>query len=366
MKICAILNIYPHYRQAVYQLMDSELGVDFIFGDNTSDGILLSDARKLKGFRGYVKNKYKGSKLVWQRGAIRKAFTKKYDKYILTGNTGILSNWVIILIARVLGRKVYLWTHSLYGSEKGIKKCKNLLYLKFASGLLCYNERGAELAVLNGVKQSKVYTIYNSMDYDKEREAFEKAGDQMFARNYFGNELPYIVFLGRLTKVKQVDMLLKAAQLSVTNYNIIIVGEGSEKNMLEQLSEELQLLDRVWFYGECYDQTMLATIIKHSVAVVSPGNTGLNAIHTLTFQTPLITHDDLTEQMPEVESVVDLEERTGCKLLFVKNSVESLAQVIENVINKPKNIFNKPAKEIVLTKWNANNQIIIMKNIFGM
>lgn len=366
MKICAVFNIYPHYRQAVYQLMDSELGVDFLFGDSTHDGIALSDARKLTGFRGYLKNKYKGSKLVWQRGAIRKAFSAKYDKYILTGNTGILSNWVILLIARALGREVFLWTHSLYGNEKGMTKRKNLLYLKLASGLLCYNERGARLAVENGVKQTKVHTIYNSLDYKKELEALKKSGDQTFARNYFGNKLPYVTFLGRLTKVKQIDMLLHATQLSKQNYNIIIVGEGSERETLEKLSEQLQLLDRVWFYGECYDQTMLATIIKHSAAVVSPGNAGLNAIHTLTFQTPLITHNNLDEQMPEVEAVVQLQNETKCKLLYQKDSIQSLAQVIDEVITKPKEIFKMPANQIVMTKWNANNQINILKNIFGM
>ena len=365
MKICAVFNIYPHYRQAVYQLMDSELGVDFLFGDSTCDGIALADATKLKGFRGYLKNRYKGSKLVWQRGAIRKAFSKKYSKYILTGNTGILSNWIILLIARALGREVFLWTHSLYGNEKGLTKRKNLLYLKLASGLLCYNERGARIAVENGVKKEKVHTIYNSLDYKKEQEALQKSGDQTFARNYFGNELPYITFLGRLTKVKQIDMLLNAAQMS-TNYNIIIVGEGSERQTLEKLSEELQLLDRVWFYGECYDQTMLATIIKHSAAVVSPGNAGLNAIHTLTFQTPLITHGNMDEQMPEVEAIEQLQSETNCKLLFVKDSVQSLAEVIENVIIQPKEIFQKLANKIVTTKWNANNQINILKNIFGM
>ncbi len=366
MKICAILNIYPHYRQTIYELMDDEMNVSFLFGRSTADGISLADAKQLKGFKGYLNNVFRGTKLIWQRKAVRLAFKNKYDAYILTGNTGILSNWVILLIAKALGRKVFLWTHSLYGNENRSTKRKNLLYLKLASGILCYNERGAQLAVQNGVQQSKVHTIYNSLNYQKEILALQKAGDNMFARNYFGNDLPYVVFLGRLTEIKKIDMLINAANLTNANFNVIIVGDGDEKTKLEELTNKLNLIDRVWFYGECYDQNMLATIVKNSAAVVSPGNAGLNAIHALTFQTPLITHNNMTEQMPETEAVVQLQQITNCTLLYQENSTKALADTIENVINTPKATFEKAATEIVLTKWNATSQINIMKNIFGM
>ena len=36
---------------------------------------------------------------------------------------------------------------------------------------------------------------------------------------------------------------------------------------------------------------------------VSPGNVGLTAIHSLSYGTPVLTHNNFNNQMPEVESI---------------------------------------------------------------
>ena len=42
-KICCILNYAPHYRQAIYRLMDNELECDFYFGSRLQTGIKKID-----------------------------------------------------------------------------------------------------------------------------------------------------------------------------------------------------------------------------------------------------------------------------------------------------------------------------------
>ena len=68
---------------------------------------------------------------------------------------------------------------------------------------------------------------------------------------------PVIVFIGRLTPIKQLDMLLKAiSKLTKAGkkFNLALIGNGSMRQSLEQSAKELEMIDKVWFYGACYDE----------------------------------------------------------------------------------------------------------------
>jgi glycosyltransferase involved in cell wall biosynthesis len=142
----------------------------------------------------------------------------------------------------------------------------------------------------------------------------------------FRNGEKNLIFLGRLTKVKRLDLLLKAvARLREASFlcNVTFIGEGEDRSTLEALALQLGVED-VWFTGETYDDSVLATLIYHADLCVSPGNVGLTAIHCLTFGTPVVTHGDSSHQMPEFEAI-----HPGATGAFFKNGdPENLALVI--------------------------------------
>lgn len=351
MKICAIFNIAPAYRKAIYTLMDSELDCDMFFGDHSADGIamLRTDRSQELG------NCYKGTKLVWQRGAIRRAFSRRYGAYVLTGNAGIRSNWIIILIARMLGRKVYLWSHGLHGNESPAVLRKNLAYLRFAGNALLYGHRAQELLAFHGFTATTV--IYNSLDYDHQMEIRSRTGDAGFIRNYFGNEFPTICYLGRLVASKRIDMLLRA--IEDIDCNLIIVGGGKIADELQRYAAEIGVEEKVWFYGESYDEVFNGTLLENCAVTVNPSSIGLTAIHSLMFGTPVITHDHHQSQAPEAEVIV--EGVTG--YYYRHNDERSLRDTIRRAISQP-----KPREEcykIIESKYNPHVQIEILKNIFG-
>lgn len=357
MKICCIFNIAPAYRLAIFRQMDTHLDVDFYFGDDSHEGIALLDPTQLEGFCGYLGNRFRGRKLIWQRRAIGAAFGARYDAYILTGNEGILSNWIITLLARVRGQRVVLWTHGLSGKESWFKRCKNMLYMRLAGHLMCYGERAKALLIERGYDARKIAVIYNSLDYDNQHRILERMGDATFLRNYFGNSLPYVAFVGRLTRTKRIDMILQAC--ARLDCNIVIIGDGPQRTELERLTEELDMQDRVWFYGATLDEQVMGTILYHAHATVSPGNVGLTAIHSLTFGTRVVTHSNLTEQMPEVEALV---EGTSGEF-FEQNSVESLQLAIAKVLAvtpEQREQIRSTCREIIDSKFNPHSQIKIM------
>ena len=59
--------------------------------------------------------------IYWQRG-IFNTLKSKYSIYLITGDPFCLSNWFLLLYAKILNKKVYLWTHGWYGREGFLKK----------------------------------------------------------------------------------------------------------------------------------------------------------------------------------------------------------------------------------------------------
>lgn len=362
MKICAVFNIAPLYRKAIYSLMDKELGVDFLFGEHSSEGIATLKGPILGGFRGYLGNVYRGKKLVWQRKAIRLALLRRrYGCYILTGNAGILSNWIIALAARCMGRKVVLWSHGLRGDEQGMTLRKNMWYFRLSSHIMLYGHRARKLLMEQGIAESKMTVVYNSLDFDTQIGMMDRLGDAGFARNYFGNSLPYVCYVGRLTRGKELDLLLKA--LVGLECNLIVLGDGPAREELEALSRELGTEDKVWFQGESYDEQHIGTVLFNAATCVSPGSMGLTAIHSLTFGTPIITHDNLQSQFPETEVLV--EGITG--MHFRQGDVADLARAIDNYIHVDelqRAVVRKNCRDEIENRYNPHVQIQIIKNMF--
>lgn len=370
MKICCIFNIAPLYREGIYRRMDKdpELEFDFLAGEESTGGIALMDIRSLKGFRGYLRNVYrKGGKLIWQKGALRKAFSQKYDAYILTGNPGIRSNWIIAAVARLLGRHVYLWSHGLHGDERGLKLRKNMWYFSLAGHLLLYGERACKLLAERGFPQERMRMIYNSLDYDKQLAIRSRIGDRGFIRNYFGNDLPLLTFVGRLTQVKRLDLLLEAmAELERGGRpcNLALLGDGPMQEKLAERAQELGLTDRIWFYGETYDDHIIGTFLYHSAACVSPGNAGLTAIHALTFGTPVVTHANADRQMPEAEAVIP-----GISgSLFEEGDAASLAAAVGlwlGLTQEQRETVRMACYGVIDAKFNPDCQMRVLRSVFG-
>ena len=158
-RICCIFNLAPHYRAAIYRLMDQELKCDFYFGDHVDTSIKLMDVHELSGYKETVQNinLFNGTKYRWQKNVIRLVF-KNYKYYILTGDHSILSSWVIAFFAKFLNKKVFIWLHGLK-SDKDIHwkgKLKVYPFYKLSDKLLLYGDYSRNIMIKKGFKPSKM------------------------------------------------------------------------------------------------------------------------------------------------------------------------------------------------------------------
>jgi glycosyltransferase involved in cell wall biosynthesis len=80
-----------------------------------------------------------------------------------------------------------------------------------------------------------------------------------------------IVFVGRLTTEKQIDVVLRAvAKLDpALDVRFDIVGSGDQRRNLEQLAGELGLTDRVHFHGHTTDEELKGFLTNASVFAIA-------------------------------------------------------------------------------------------------
>ena len=328
MKLCLLYNFAQHYRTSIFRLIDQEYDCSFVFG-NEYLNIKKMDYSQLKGDVTEVPTKKLLGGWIYRPG-IQKFLRMDYC-YLMLGESRALSTWLFCIKARLFHprKKVYFWTHGWYGKESKAERLLKKIFFRLANGgVFLYGNYARELMIKEGFNPEKLYVIHNSLAYDEQVEVRQQLSPNFIYQEHFRNTNPNLFFVGRLTTIKKLDMVLRAMAILKErgqHYNMTFIGGGDIQQELEQLSVELGVKENVWFYGPCYDEKVLGDMIFNADLCVSPGNIGLSAMHSMVFGTPAITHDDFTHQMPEFEAI-----REGETGTFFKNgSVDSLADGIE-------------------------------------
>lgn len=363
-KIAFINRSSIHYRKNIYMLMDKELEVDFYFGDSRPGNIKPVDESLLEHVKPHLHNITFGP-FYWQKGAM-KFLKSEYTDIILPGETYCLSSWALTLLAKCYGKRIYHWTHGAYGNERGFKKWLTMLRTRKVTGSFLYGNYAKDILIKYGADPSKLYVIYNSLAYDEQVDIRRTITSSDVYCRHFGNTNKNIVFIGRLTSVKKLDQILSALsvlQQKGQHYNMTFIGDGTEKSKLEQLVAELNLKN-VWFYGACYDEKVLSEMLYNADVCVSPGNVGLTAMHTMTFGTPVISHNNFPMQMPEFEAIED--GITGT--FFKEDDVNSLADAIERwfALDVNRDVIRQACYKVIDEKYNPHIQIETIKEVLNI
>lgn len=358
--ICYIDITGPHYRFSIFDLLSKECNVDFYLGDYNT-GVKILNYSDLITFKKKLHVISLPFGFLYMRHAL--FYALNYDKIILFGNILGVHTWLILIMARLRKKEVYLWSHGLYGKEKLLRKAIKLLFFRMAHKILVYGNYSRELLLNSGFKSEKVVTVYNSIGTVKYIES-EKVGCYT---EMFNNCDPTIVFMGRLQKSKQLGLLVKCvSKLNKTGFpvNLVFVGdEGDDKSLMEHVKSEM-IEDRVIFYGPSYNENENFKLISNAAICVSPGNVGLTSIHVMSYGCPVITHDDFKLQNPEFETV--LNGITG--YFFERGSLFDLTEkckmLLNMVINDKENV-SRACRKNISKQWSPDSQLKIFKELLN-
>ena len=362
MKIALIYNFAQHYRTNIFTLIDREMDIDFYFGDRYLN-VKKMDYALLKNKVTEVKNIHLGP-FVWQSSTAQLAW-RNYDAFIMLGEPKCLSSWVILLLARILRKRVYFWTHGWYGREGLGKRITKKLYFGLANGIMLYGEYARQLMLKQGFAAKKLSVIHNSLAYDKQIELRKGLENSSKYSNHFGNTYPNVVFVGRLTKEKKLYQILQAQSICRKNgclFNVTFIGDGTEEVGLKELVRQMKSEENVWFYGPSYKEEELSQLLYDADLCVAPGNIGLTAMHAMTYGCACISHNDFKWQMPEFEAIQ--ENITGA--FFERDNIEDLARVITSwfdMHHEDREKVRQACYKEIEEKWNPHKQLETIKKV---
>jgi glycosyltransferase involved in cell wall biosynthesis len=368
-KICLIYNYAQHYRKDIFMLLDKELKCDFVFGDKLGD-IKKLDYTLLKHFKKEVKNIVIKYPVYYQKGVLP-LLREDYTHYIMLGETICVSTWLILIFNKFFyHKKIYLWTHGWYGKESKLRIFLKKVFFKLVDGTFLYGNYAKNLMIENGLDAKKMHVIYNSLAYDEQLKIRRKLDAEISYPNIyhkqFGNTDSVLIFLGRLTKRKQLHLAIEAINRLNNEENIpvnlVLIGKGEAEAELKVLVAKYNLSDKVWFYGDCYDEEINGRLLYDADICISPGDVGLTAIHVFTFGCPVITHQQFQTQGPEFEIVEP--EISG--MFFEKNSIEDLVSKTKYFLAYEKDkreTIRQACYRQVDEKYNPHKQVETIKSV---
>lgn len=363
-KLCLIYNFAPKYREAIFKAIDERWECEWYFGKNATD-IKGMDLNVLKDAQTVANHTF--IRLPWytQKHIFKLAGRKDISTFFMLGDLHCITTWLTAVRLRLFSpkKKLYFWTHGWYGKESKPVAMLKKLFFSLADGIFLYGNHARDLMIENGFSPDKLYVIHNSLNHAEQIRLRAKCSSNDTYRNHFGNDNPVLIFIGRLTQVKRLDMLMEALaglKKEGKSYNLVLIGDGEQSESLKALAKSLDIEDSVWFYGACYDDTENAELIFNADLCVAPGNVGLTAMHTMVFGTPVISHDDFKWQMPEFEAIKP--GKTGDFFKF--GDVGSLASKISEWFDShpDRDAVRRECYKEIDSGWNPEYQMEVLEN----
>jgi glycosyltransferase involved in cell wall biosynthesis len=348
MKYVALVNkLMPLYRLGVFhELSKKRNGYEFTcFGDTKKQAGIQSIpwdlANKVdKGGINWIKTSnyfYIPERLLWQTGIVKRILFSKYNYFIFEGGVFHLPTWLFAILCRLRGKKVLFWSHGFLGTDKGLKKMIRTCYFKLADTLLLYGNHSKRLMVESGFSENKIFVIYNSLDTSKQFNLLNKPKPYVLrdekTKIFENPDLFTVVFIGRLVKEKNIQFLLNAVKefsQMKDPLNCIIIGNGPEMESIKNFISLNRLENNICLTGALYEEKDICKYFEMSDLMVSPGNVGLNCMHSFAYGVPVLTHNNLKFHGPEVEAITSGE--TG--LLFEYNNCDDMLKKIGEWKNK--------------------------------
>lgn len=290
----------PQYRTGVFiKLKERFPGLTVLYGEPHKSESLRNDTSALPDYFYKSKNTYLfGSPGIFFTDIIRTLAAKRPEVVISVFNVGNLNLYLLFLLRKVFGFKLILWSFG-YDPVRGFRPSSNfidrirLLLSQSADAVLFYWDKGRQIIEAHSRRTEHYFTAPNTLDTDKLellRMNFDVTGKEAIKNELGVREQSHFVYIGRLIKDKQIDLLIKAFGLykrAGREGRLTIVGDGPERDKLLRLAAETN--DKITFKGEITDDEAAGKWIFASDALVMPGRLGLSVAHAFSFGTPVIS-----------------------------------------------------------------------------
>lgn len=269
-KILIIQNKILHYRKALYNELSNTYNITVL---HSGDKSLTKEDR----YKEVISGKTKFLSFEIQHRLFSEA-RKDYDVVIAMFDLHWLKSF---LIPTILDKNTeFIW----WGQWLTEKKIADYLKIYFSNKNkknIIYTESEKKRLIRNGVKEENLFVANNTFDVGERCKCFQELDKNT------------ILFVGSLDKRKQLDVLLKAfseiIEVIPKSINLVIIGDGEEKENLIELIGNLDLKKRVSMKGKITSNVDLIEYYKKALVNVSFGQAGLSVLQSFGYGVPFIT-----------------------------------------------------------------------------
>ena len=236
----------------------------------------------------------------------------------------ITSLWFANFVGRIAAylagvRKILTFEQNVYDGVKSWKQfLADRLLQRLSTRIVAVSDAVRTSLVAQGIDTKRVVVIYNSID---------PARYQGVAPAPLREELRLspttgaFLCIGRLTKQKGLDILLRAFERVVGDVALCIVGVGEDEQVLNRLAGELKIQDRVFFLGSRSDIPALLHACDCFVLASRWEGYPVVVLEALVTHTPMVVSD--------FASAREVVPTTQWSSIVKKEDVEELANAMQ-------------------------------------
>lgn len=216
-----------------------------------------------------------------------------------------------------------------------------------ASHFIAVSEKEAEQYLSMGIPEDKISVVYNGIDANAYSALPEKG---IFREKYNLVDKKVVLFLGKITPRKGIDILVKAiAEIFSNDLFLVVAGNDMGfKSTVDKLIKELGIEDRVIFTGLLVNEEKLSAYVDADV-LVYPSTLeifGLVPFEAIMCGTPVIVTDDC--------GCGEMIGKIGAGYIVKYGDINGLKSKIIEVLKDKEEAQKKVQKGRVFIKQNLN------------
>jgi len=339
-----IQPVVPHYRVPLFRKLIEDDRFEIIIDASPHFNGVNSSKNAIFANLAHKCIQFFGGMFYWQSGISVSKKLEYNGVLIINGNPRVLSNYLLLIQARLRKIPVIDWNHGWSPTSTKFRSKIRRLLMRSVDYHLLYTDAEVNNYIDIGYTKSQCYSANNTInlsDIDKCASKTSANDIEKFKKRNLLKDKRVLLFSGRLRNNPSTNLLvlinaLKHLVRLNDCYRLIIIGDGEEKDNLLNESTQLGLDDYIIWLGEVYDEESLAPWFLVADCFVYPGAIGLSIMHAFGYGLPVITHDKIEEHNPEISALKN--HYNG--VFFKKGDVSSLVEKIEKYFSEPNEMSN--------------------------
>lgn len=364
MEVAIITNMVTSYREGFYDrlFIRDDISVTVYCAENIPGTNLKSIHDKYAGRVRVIKAlTAKGEKIGFQFLPFWTIFNDS-DVIFLDGNPRILSNWLMSFFSIFsFNKRIVMWTmaHS-FGANRFTENVR-LLWTSFHKNIFVYTDKEVLHLRNKGWSKQNIIGMNNGLDQkviDLERSKWSELELENWRKEKGLNNCTSLLSIARLVPKNKFPLMIEALPLvlkKIPNLKWIIIGEGSEGNILKELVVKNDLIDFVKFEGPIYEERSLAPYFLTAKIFVHPASIGLSLMHAFGYGLPVVVDSEEYMHGPEYGAFKNFE--TGIN--FDKDDPKGLADAILGLLQTPSSLDTMSKRVVQIAREEYNVDIMV-------